>query len=110
MLLQKPYNQGDVLTFKLTSGEEMVARYQSETATDYQISKPITLTPTPNGSLGMISSVFSAELNSNVNLQKTAVAIIAHSKKEFADEYTRATSGIRPASSLEGLSNAKSST
>lgn len=110
MLFQKQFNAGDVLTFRLTSGEEVIARYQGETLTDYQLTKPLTLTPTPNGNLGMITTVFSAELNtSTINLQKTAVAFVAHTKKEFADEYTRATSGIKPASSLEGFSNATSS-
>lgn len=108
MLLSKQFNTSDVLTFKLTSGEELIARYQGETATEYQVTKPITLTPTPTGNLGMIATVFSAELNTSINLQKSAVAIVAHTKKEFSDEYTRATSGIKPASNLEGLVDAKS--
>lgn len=111
MLLNKAYKANDVLTFKLTSGEEIIARYQAETLTEYQVVKPATLTPTSNGTLGMISTLFSIELNTTtVNLQKTAIAIVAHTKKEFADEYTRATSGIKPASSLEGFNNATGST
>lgn len=109
MLLNKSLNQGDVVTFKLTSGEEVIARFQNETITEYQVTKPISLTPTPNGSIGMVPTVFSADLNSNVNLQKSAVAVVANPRKEFADEYTRATSGIKPASSLEGIVNASSS-
>lgn len=110
MLLNKTFNQGDVVTFKLTNGEEMMARYQGETITEYQITKPVTLTPTPNGSLGMIPSMFSVELNTvSINLQKNAVAMSALTRKEVSDEYTRGTSGIKPASSMEGLINAKGS-
>lgn len=110
MLLNKAFNQGDVVTFKLTNGEEMMARYQGETITEYQITKPVTLTPTPNGSLGMIPSMFSVELNTvSINLQKNAVAMSALTRKEVSDEYTRGTSGIKPASSMEGLINAKGS-
>lgn len=110
MLLNKTYNQGDVITFKLTNGEEVIARYESETLTEYQIKKPITLHPTPNGTLGMLPSMFSSELNTvTVNLQKNAVAMIAPTRKDVSDEYTRGTSGIKPASSLEGLIDAKGS-
>jgi hypothetical protein len=109
MLLNKNYNTGDVITFKLTNGEEVIARYQSETLTEFQITKPVTLTPTPNGSLGMIPSMFSVELNTvTINLQKNAVAMTALTRKEVSDEYTRGTSGIKPASSMEGILDAKS--
>jgi hypothetical protein len=110
MLLNKPFNQGDVVTFKLIAGEEILARYQSETLTEYHITKPVTLTPTPSGSLGMIPSMFSVELNTiSINLQKNAVAMAALTRKEVSDEYIRGTSGIKPASSMEGLINAKGS-
>lgn len=109
MLLNKSYNSGDVVTFKLTNGEELIARYQGETITEYQILKPVGLTPTPTGTLGMIPSMFSAELNTQViNLQKNAVAMTALTRKEVSDEYTRGTSGIKPASSMEGLLDVKS--
>ena len=108
MLLNKSFNQGDVITFKLTNGEEVIARYQSETLNEYQISKPVTLTPTPTGNLGMIPTMFSVELNTvTINLQKSAVAMTALSRKEVSDEYTRGTSGIKPVSSMEGLINAQ---
>jgi hypothetical protein len=108
MLLNKNYNTGDVVTFKLTNGEEVIARYQSETLTEYQVTKPVILTPTPQGSLGMIPAMFSVELNTvTINLQKSAVAMSTFTRKEVSDEYTRGTSGIKPASSMEGLINAK---
>jgi hypothetical protein len=52
--------------------------------------------------------MFSVELNTvNINLQKSAVAMSALTRKEVSDEYTRGTSGIKPASSMEGLLDAK---
>ena len=108
MLLSKTFTQGDVVTFKLTNGEEMIARYQGESLTDYQISKPVTLSITPQGSLGMLPSLFSVDLGiSNISLQKNAVAMSALTRKEVGDEYIRGTSGIKPASSLDGIINAK---
>jgi hypothetical protein len=110
VLLNKTYNTGDVITFKLVNGEEIIARYQGETLTEYQITKPVTLAPTPQGTLGMLPSMFSVELNTvTITLQKNAVALVALTRKEVSDEYTRGTSGIKPASSMEGLINAKGS-
>ena len=109
MLLNKTYTQGDVITFKLTNGEEMIARYQGETLTEYQVTKPVTLVPNPSsGSLGMIPSMFSVELSSaSINVQKNSVSMSAPTRKEVSDEYTRGTSGIKPATSLDGLLSAK---
>lgn len=110
MLLNKSYTANDVVTFKLTSGEEMIARYQGETMTEYQILKPVVLTPTPTGNLGMIPGMFSVELNTvAVNLQKNAVSMTALTRKEISDEYIRGTSGIKPVNSMEGILNAKGS-
>ena len=104
MLFQKGFQTGDVVTFKLTSGEEMIARYQGETMTEYQITKPATLLPTERGTFGFVPSIVSGELNSNtMNLQKTAVVLTVASQKEVADKYTEITSSIKPASSLAGV-------
>lgn len=104
MLIQKGWSTGDVVTFKLVSGEEMLARYQGESQTEYQITKPATLIPTERGTFGLLPTVFSGELNtSTLTLQKTAVVLTVSAKKEIADEYTKATSGITPASNLTGI-------
>ena len=107
MLLNKPFNANDIVSFKLTSGEEIVARFNSETLSDYNISKPASLTQTPQGNIALVPTVFSAELNSSVNLQKSVVAMTTLTNKKFSDEYIRATTSIKPASSLEGLADVK---
>lgn len=111
MIINKGYAQNDVVTMKLTSGEELIARYMEETDTTYVITKPVSLVPTPQGSLGMVPALFSAELTtgSKINLQKSAVSMHTHCRKDVADEYTRGTSGIKPANSLDGLLNIKNS-
>ena len=39
MLLEKPIKDGSIVTVKLNSGEELVARFESETDTELNISK-----------------------------------------------------------------------
>lgn len=108
MIVSKGYSLGDIISFKLTSGEEMIARYQGEDETSYHVAKPINLVPTPQGSLGMVPALFSADLNTaKISLQKTAIALHSATRKEVADEYLKGTTGIKPASSLIGVADAK---
>ena len=108
MIISKGYAANDVVSFKLTSGEEMIARYAEENDNTFFVTKPVNLIPTPQGSLGMIPAMFSADLvGAKVSLNKSAVALHAHAKKEVADEYVRGTSGIKPVSSLDGIIGAK---
>lgn len=108
MILSKGYAANDIVSFKLTSGEEMIARFSEETESTFFVTKPVNLIPTPQGSLGMVPAMFSADLiNTKISLNKAAVAMHAHAKKDVADEYVRGTSGIKPVSNMDGLIGAK---
>ena len=50
MLLEidKGLTEGDVITLKLTSGEEIVARMDKETDTHYRLTKPMVIAMGPN--------------------------------------------------------------
>jgi len=43
MLIQKPLDQGDIVSIKLLTGEEVLGRYVSETDTEIHVKKPCTL-------------------------------------------------------------------
>lgn len=110
MLANPAYKQGDIISLKLTSGEEIIARLVEDNMMDFKLSKPVSLIPTPQGSLGMVPAMFSVELNTaSITLQKTAVAFHSLTRKEVADEYIKGTTGIKPASSLVGIGNATNS-
>lgn len=110
MLANKQYTNGDIVSFKLSTSEEIIARIVEDTMVDFKITKPVALVPTPNGSLGMVPALFSVELNtSSISLQKNSVVMHAATRKDVADEYIKGTTGIKPASSLIGVGNAKGS-
>lgn len=110
MIISKPYDSQSVVSFKLVGGEEIIARFSSENDNYFVLSKPVSLIATPNGGLGMAPAMFSADLNtSSINLQKSSVTMHTLSRKEIADEYIRATTSIKPASSLVGALGGKSS-
>lgn len=101
MMIDKPYAIGDIISFKLPAGEEMIARFVSETPTHFKITKPVSLVPTPSGSYGMVPAIVTAELNT-VNIAKASVIIHTPTKKDVAEQYRNSTSSIVQASMVTG--------
>lgn len=93
MIIDKGLSTGDVITIKLTSGEEIIATLVEEHADYYKVSKPRALT-SAEGGIGMVPFVFTVDPARDVKLYKTTVSIAEPTEKEFAASYTSATSGI----------------
>ena len=97
MLISKPYQPNDVLAFKLVTGEEVIAKLVSETDDYYELSKPLTLIPTPQG-MAMSQSLLSADLKANnIRLNKNTVVMHSPVRADINSEYIRGTTGIQPA-------------
>ncbi len=95
MLIQKNYNAGDVVCFKLVNGDETVAKLVEETDTAFVISKPCTVVPSPQG-LGLMQSLFSADINTNITLNKTHVIMHSPVVDKLEAHYIQTTTGIQP--------------
>jgi hypothetical protein len=93
MLIDKGISEGEVVTLKLTSGEELVAKLAEETATHYKLSKPLVLSMSAKG-IGMVPYLFTVSPDKDVQLNKSTVTVIAASDKEFANQYLQGTTGI----------------
>jgi hypothetical protein len=100
MLLQKLYEPTDVVSFKLVSGEEIVARFHEEEPTAFVVKKPLALIPGPNGGMGLAPAVFTVSPEDLIRLNKTAVAMHAKTVKEIAGQYIQQTTGLTIANSL----------
>lgn len=94
MIIDKGVSQGDVVTLKLTSGEELVARLDEETATHYKLSKPMVIGMGQQGP-GLMPYLFTVSTDKVVPLAKTTVTVIVASDKQFADQYLQSTTGIQ---------------
>ena len=92
MLMKKPITQGSVVSIKIINGDEIIARYEDETADTVTINKPLALTMGAQG-LGMIPWVFLGDAET-VTLQKSHVFFVIPSKKDAADQYMQGTTGI----------------
>lgn len=95
MLIQKGYQAGDVVCFKLV-GEEIVAKIVEETADSYVLSKPCTIVPSPQQGIGLMQSLISADINTNVTLNKSHVMMHGPVITDIENHYIRTTTGIQP--------------
>ena len=104
MLVISNFSKGDVITAKLSTGEEIVARFESSTADELKVVKPTVLTLNPqNGQAMLIAWLMSIDAHSStpVSIKGSQDVATAKTIKGLADSYTQSTTGIAPASSLQ---------
>ena len=93
MLFDKPLKSGETVTIKLTTGEELIARFDEEQDGDIITSKPVVLAPGAQG-IGMVPWIMSAEPD-KVRINKENILTYATTQKEIADKYIEMTSSIK---------------
>ena len=93
MLIDKGVTVGEVITLKLTSGEELVAKLVEETATYYKLSKPQVIGMGPQGP-GLMPYLFTVSPDKEVKLLKTTVTVAEPTDEAFAKQFIQSTTGI----------------
>ncbi len=93
MLIDKGVSAGEVVTLKLTSGEELVARLDAETETHYKLTKPMVIGMGERGP-GLMPYLFTVSPDKTIPLLKSTVTVVVSSDKVFADQYMQSTTGI----------------
>lgn len=93
MLIDKGMSPGEVISMKLSSGEELVTKLVEETDAGYRVSKPLVLSVGQQG-IGMIPFMFTVNPEKEVVINKTSVIAAQVTDKQFADQYTQGTTGI----------------
>ena len=94
MLIDKGVSAGEVITLKLTSGEEIVARLDSETDTHYKLTKPMVIGMGQQDP-GLMPYLFTVDPNKTIPLLKSTVTVAVSSDKVFADQYIQNTTNIK---------------
>ena len=83
----------DIHTFKLTSGEEVIAKV-TEIEQDYLVlTNPVSVAPGPQG-LGLMQSMFTADPAESVRLNTNTVTIYAPTDASIKSKYIEATTGL----------------
>jgi hypothetical protein len=96
MLIETPYKEGDTVSLKLSSGEEIVGRLDEETTTRFVLNKPMVLIMQQQG-LGLAPFMFSVSPEAKFNILATTVTCVAKTEGEIADQYIASTSNIQMA-------------
>jgi hypothetical protein len=94
MLIDKGVSVGEVITLKLTSGEELVAKLVEETDSFYKVSKPHVIGQSPQGP-ALMPYLFTVSPDKDVKLLKLAVTVAEATDKLFADQFIQNTTGIK---------------
>lgn len=93
MLIDKGVSVGEVITLKLTSGEELIAKLVEETDSYYKLSKPHVIGHGPQGP-GLMPYLFTVSRDKEVKLSKLTVTMCEATDKQFADQFIQTTTGI----------------
>jgi len=94
MLINKGMSSGDVITLKLTSGEELVAKLSEETDSYYKLSRPMVIGMGQQGP-GLMPYLFTVSPNADVKLQKSTVTVAELTDESFAKQFLESTTGIK---------------
>ena len=95
MLIQKPYTEGDTVTFKTVAGEEVVARViQVNDEDSIKVKKPMALTLTEKG-LGMVPFSLTVSMDTEMTINLRNVVFIAKTNETTAKQYIESTTGLK---------------
>ena len=86
---------GNTYTMRMGYGEEIVAKIVSIHADTYTLSKPVAVVPGQQG-IQLMNSLFTADPDQDVTVNKSSVAMIAPVREDVGDSYLEATTGIKP--------------
>ena len=97
MLIEAQYKVGDVISIKLSSGEEMIARFEEENDRDVIVAKPYILIAAQNG-MALAPYMFTVAPETKIKLKINNVICIVKSAKDASDMYIKQSTGIAIAS------------
>lgn len=94
MLIDKGVTEGEVITLKLTSGEEIVAKLVEDGPAYYKLSRPMVIGMGQQGP-GLMPYLFTVHPDKEIKLFKATVTMAEATDKTFADQFIQSTTGIK---------------
>jgi hypothetical protein len=86
-------NKDEIYTFKLNSGEELIAKVIKAETDFITIFDPVSVAPGPQG-LGLVPSLFTADPEGEIKLNTNSIAVYGMTDEGIKAKYTQATTGI----------------
>jgi len=94
MLIELPYKENDVVSLKLSSGEELVGKLVEDKDDMFILEKPLSLTATQEG-MGLAPFMFTVHHESKFYFRKTGVSCVAKTEETMAKNYIQSTTGLQ---------------
>jgi len=94
MILNRPPKNGDTVSIKLSTGDEIIATMQEDNESTVRVSRPMILAPTPQG-MRFIPFMFTVDPERYIELRKQDIMVLSETHSEMASEYIRTTTGIQ---------------
>ena len=85
---------GKVFTFKLNSGEELIAKIVEITRDNIVIQEPVSIAPSQQG-MGLVPSMFTADPKGKFTLNTNSISLYAETEDNVKMKYLEATTGIK---------------
>jgi hypothetical protein len=92
--MQLTATEGKVYTFKLNSGEELIAKVIKVNDDNIVIENPVSVAPGPQG-LGLVPSMFTGDPDAEIKLNSNNVAIYTQTEDGVRMKYIEAVTGIK---------------
>lgn len=92
--MQIALETGKVYTFKLNSGEEMIAKVEQAGGDWIIVNEPVSIAPGPQG-MGLVPSMFTADVQQEIRLNTNSIALCARTDDSVCMKYLEATTGIK---------------
>jgi len=93
MLIEAPYTTGDVISVRLSSGEEIVGKLLADDTNTMKLKQPLAAMMSEKG-LAMIPFMLTVDPEKDLTVSKNQIVITAKSNKEVADHYLQSTTGL----------------
>lgn len=92
--MQLAIKPNEVHTFKLNSGEELIAKVIQAGSEFIVIEEPVSIAPGPQG-MGLIPSMFTADPKGEFRLNTNSISLFAQTDDSVKMKYLEATTGIK---------------
>lgn len=94
MLKENKSLKNEIVSFKLGSGEEIIAKVKEHNDDTFDLNKAVVLAMAPDGGMRLIPWLMSTN-NDDILLNKTNVLGYALTSSDIADQYTQSVSNIQ---------------
>jgi len=93
-MTQLALEHNQVYTFKMNSGDEMIAKVKHSGSDWIVLEEPVSIAPGPQG-MGLVPSLFTADPKEEIRLNNNSVSLVSKTDDSVKMKYLEATTGIK---------------